>query len=67
MIVSDDKHQTEHAIVAVRDQQEWLILDNRTMVILNTDDARHYNPLFVLEQQSPQTFATAAVNPITDR
>ncbi len=67
IIVRDDKHQAEHAIVAVRDEQEWLILDNRTMVILNTDDARHYNPLFVLEQQSPQTLATAAVNPITDR
>ncbi len=67
MIVRDDKHQTEHAIVAVRDEQEWLILDNRTMFIVNAEDARYYNPLLVLEQQTSQTFAAAAVNPITDR
>jgi len=51
--------------VAVRDDQAWLILDNRTMAILNADDARHYNPLFVLEQQTSQTFA--AVNPVINR
>lgn len=67
MIVRDDKHQTEHAIVAVRDEQEWLILDNRTMFIVNAEDARYYNPLFVLEQKTPRTFAAAAVHPITDR
>jgi predicted transglutaminase-like cysteine proteinase len=67
MIVRDDKHQTEHAIVAVRDEQKWLILDNRTMFIINAEDARYYNPLFVLEQKTPKTFAAAAVNPITDR
>ena len=44
MIVHDDKHQTEHAIVVVRDEQEWLILDNRTMFIVNADDASYYNP-----------------------
>jgi predicted transglutaminase-like cysteine proteinase len=67
MIVRDDKHQTEHAIVAVRDEREWLILDNRTMFIVNAEDARYYNPLFVLEQKMPQTFAAADVSPITDR
>jgi len=67
MIVRDDKHQTEHAIVAVRDEQEWLILDNRTMFIVSADDASYYNPMFVLEQKTPQTFAAAAVNSVTDR
>ena len=67
MIVRDDKHQTEHAIVAVRDEQEWLILDNRMMFIVNAEDARYYNPLFVLEQKMPRTFAAADVSLITDR
>jgi predicted transglutaminase-like cysteine proteinase len=67
MIVHDDKHQTEHAIVAVRDEQEWLILDNRTMFIVSADDASYYNPMFVLAQKTPQTFAAAAVNSVTDR
>ena len=67
MIVRDDKHLTEHAIVAVRDEQEWLILDNRTMFIVNAEDARYYNPLFVLEQKTSRTFAAAVVDPATDR
>jgi predicted transglutaminase-like cysteine proteinase len=66
MIVRDDKHQVEHAVVAVRDEQEWLILDNRTMFIVNAADASYYNPMFVLEQKAPQAFASA-VNPVTDR
>ena len=67
IIVRDDKHQTAHAIVGVRDEQEWLILDNRTMFIINAGDARYYSPLFMLEQKTVQPFATAAVNPVTDR
>ena len=67
IIVNDDKHQTEHAIVAVRDGLDWLILDNRTMFIVSADDARYYSPLFVLEQKTPHAFATASVAPITDR
>ena len=67
IIVRDDKHQTEHAVVAARDGQDWLLLDNRTLFIVNAVDAGYYSPLFVLEQKMPQTFAAAAVNPITDR
>ena len=67
MIVNDDKHKTEHAIVAVRDGQGWLILDNRTMFIVKAEDARYYSPLFVLDQKAPQTFAAASINSITDR
>ena len=57
MIVNDDKHQTEHAIVAVRDGQEWLILDNRTMFIVNAEDARYYSPLFVLRTESAADYS----------
>jgi predicted transglutaminase-like cysteine proteinase len=67
IIVRDDRHQTEHAVVAVRDEQEWLLLDNRTMFVVNAADAGYYSPLFVLEQKAPRTFAAAAVNPVTDR
>ena len=67
IIVNDDKHKTEHAVVAVRDGQGWLILDNRTMFIVKAEDARYYNPLFVLEQNTSQTFAAASMNSITDR
>ncbi|HMF27115.1 MAG TPA: transglutaminase-like cysteine peptidase [Pseudolabrys sp.] len=58
VIVQDEIRLTEHAIVAVRSERKWLILDNRTMAILNTEDARNYRPLFALTS----TPAVAAVN-----
>jgi predicted transglutaminase-like cysteine proteinase len=67
VIVQDDQHQTGHAVVAVRFEQRWLILDNRTMAILNAEDVRHYRPLFVLDQKGTRTIATAALDQITDR
>jgi predicted transglutaminase-like cysteine proteinase len=60
VIVRDDKRLTEHAVLAVRNEQNWLVLDNRTMSILNTEDARNYRPLFVLN--GTRAFAVAAVN-----
>jgi predicted transglutaminase-like cysteine proteinase len=60
VIVQDDKRLTEHAIVAVRSERKWLMLDNRTMAILNTEDVRNYRPLFALV--STPAFAVAAVD-----
>ena len=67
VIVQDDKREVGHAVVAVRYEQHWLILDNRTMAILNAEDMHHYRPLFALDQQGTHTIATAALNQITDR
>jgi len=53
--------------VAVRYEQRWLILDNRTMAILDAEDVRHYRPLFALDQQGTRTVATAGVAQTTDR
>jgi len=66
VIVRDTARQTDHAVVAVHDDQGWLILDNRTMSILNAEDARQYQPLFSLDQQSVRAFASA-VDHATDR
>ena len=66
VIVRDTARQTDHAVVAVRDGQGWLVLDNRTMFILNAQDARQYQPLFSLDQQSVRAFASAASG-TTDR
>jgi tetratricopeptide (TPR) repeat protein len=67
VIVQDDKHEVGHAVVAVRYEQRWLILDNRTMAILDAEDVSHYRPLFALDQQGTRTVATAALDRITDR
>jgi predicted transglutaminase-like cysteine proteinase len=60
VIMQDDKRLTEHAVVAVRSERKWLVLDNRTMAILNTEDVRNYRPLFALN--STRALAVAAVD-----
>ena len=49
VIVQYDKRQTQHAVLAVRYEQEWLILDNLTMAMIAVEDARNYRPLFTLD------------------
>src|SRR5262245_35980275 len=60
VIVQDDKRRTERAILPVRSERKWLVLDNRTMAILNTEDARDYRPLFALN--ATPALAVAAVD-----
>ena len=67
VIVQDDKREVGHAVVAVRYEQRWLILDNRTMAILDAGDVHYYRPLFALDQQGTHTLATAALDRITDQ
>jgi predicted transglutaminase-like cysteine proteinase len=61
VIVRDVKLDTEHAVVAVRLDEEWLVLDNRTLIMANATDARHYNPLYVLDDRGVRAVATAAL------
>ena len=56
-IVRDVEHQATHAVVEVRYKDEWLILDNRTLLIMNTEQT-HYYPLLVLDHEGVRTFAT---------
>ena len=58
--MQDDKRLSEHAILAVRLERKWLVLDSRTMAIPNTEDVRNYRPLFALN--STPTFAVAAAD-----
>jgi predicted transglutaminase-like cysteine proteinase len=60
LIVRDDMRQAEHAIVAVRYEQKWLLLDNRTMAMINASQSRHYFPLFVLNYQGVRAFTAVA-------
>jgi predicted transglutaminase-like cysteine proteinase len=59
VIVQDMKRNTLHAVVAVRHDKEWLILDNRTLIMVNIIEAR-YAPLFVLDRQGVWVSGSAA-------
>jgi predicted transglutaminase-like cysteine proteinase len=60
VIVRDIKRKTVHAVVAVRLDEEWFLLDNRMLIMVNAMEAHHYYPLFVLDHRGAREFATAA-------
>jgi predicted transglutaminase-like cysteine proteinase len=60
MLVHDIKHNTLHAILVVRLGEEWVILDNQMLIMLNVLEARHYYPLFVLDHRGVREASTAA-------
>jgi predicted transglutaminase-like cysteine proteinase len=51
LIVYYPRRRTNHAVVAVHLGEEWLILDNSTLIMANSNDAGHYRPLFVLDHR----------------
>jgi predicted transglutaminase-like cysteine proteinase len=63
VILRDLNRNINHAVVAVRQDQEWLILDNRTLIIVNAEEARHYHPLMVLDHRGARAFGTVAFLP----
>jgi predicted transglutaminase-like cysteine proteinase len=57
LIVSYPRRRTIHAILAVRLDGEWLLLDNLTMVMVNSLEATQYQPLIALDYHAITTFA----------
>jgi len=51
ILVRDTRRSTNHAVLAVHDDNQWLILDNRTFVMAKIDDVRHYFFLAILDQR----------------
>jgi predicted transglutaminase-like cysteine proteinase len=67
VIVRDKARRADHAVVAVRTEQKWLILDNRTMTLLDAEVAQHYQALLSFNQQAVRILASATTNNIIDR
>jgi predicted transglutaminase-like cysteine proteinase len=57
LLVHDRIAREHHAVVGVRQNGRWLILDNRHDVLLERKDAWHFTPLFALDQQGVKLFA----------
>jgi predicted transglutaminase-like cysteine proteinase len=60
MLVHDIKHNTLHAVLVVRLGEEWIILDNQMLIMLNVLEARHYYPLFVLNHRGVRDAVSTA-------
>jgi predicted transglutaminase-like cysteine proteinase len=59
VIVHDRRRNIDHAVVAVRLDEAWLILDNRHLILVNAEEARHYAPLLVLDHRGVRELAAA--------
>jgi len=61
LLVYYPRRRTNHAVVAVHVDEEWLILDDSTLIMANSSDARHYRPLFVLDHRGIGVFGFGGV------
>jgi predicted transglutaminase-like cysteine proteinase len=61
VVVRDVRRNADHAVVAVRFDGEWLILDNRHLVLVKAAEALHYSPLFVMDHFGVGEFSTAGL------
>jgi predicted transglutaminase-like cysteine proteinase len=60
LLIVRDRRSSNHAVLAVRDDNQWLILDNRTLVLAKADDVRHYDYLVVLDHRGARPFEAVA-------
>jgi len=58
-IVHDRRHHFDHMVVAVHQEDEWLILDNLTNLLVRDTDKRDYEPLAILDYKSVRSFLPA--------
>jgi predicted transglutaminase-like cysteine proteinase len=63
LIVSYPRRGTIHAVLAVHFDEEWLLLDNLTMVMVNSLEATQYRPLIALDDHAMTTFAAGSPAP----
>jgi predicted transglutaminase-like cysteine proteinase len=58
LLVRDLTIRQDHAVLAVREDGHWLILDNRWTAMLETSEIRNLLPLFAIDHQGVKLFAT---------
>jgi predicted transglutaminase-like cysteine proteinase len=63
MIVRDSVRYEDHAIIAVRYEDQWLALDNRRMPMLADTDLANYTPLLLLDYAGARRYLNISVTP----
>jgi predicted transglutaminase-like cysteine proteinase len=63
VLVRDNAVRLDHAVLAVRHDGRWLVLDNRHAVLMEQGDTRHFTPLFALDQTGVKLFAAPYAKP----
>jgi predicted transglutaminase-like cysteine proteinase len=57
VLVRDTSIRVDHAVLAARFEGRWLVLDNRRSMAAETEDLRHYTPLYALDKEGVKLFA----------
>jgi predicted transglutaminase-like cysteine proteinase len=57
LLVRDNAVRTDHAVLAVRHEGRWLILDNRRMALLEQSEIGHFMLLFALDHNGVKLLA----------
>jgi hypothetical protein len=57
VLVRDTSIRIDHAVLAARFEGRWLFLDNRKQAAVETDELRHYMPLFAIDADGVKLFA----------
>jgi predicted transglutaminase-like cysteine proteinase len=57
LLVHDRAVRQDHAVLAVRDDDRWLVLDNRHLVLGEADTLWNFTPLFALDHNGVSLFA----------
>jgi hypothetical protein len=57
--VREDLSNQDHAVVAARFNNEWIILDNRRLTLLRDIALHGTRPLFVLDQTGVRRFLSS--------
>ncbi|TYL73060.1 transglutaminase-like cysteine peptidase [Bradyrhizobium cytisi] len=57
VVVRDTRNGEGHAVASAKLDGHWLMLDNRHMAMVEDDDARNYQPLYVLYQSAVLKYA----------
>ena len=57
VLVRDRAAGQDHAVLAVRQNGRWLVLDNRNLAMAESADLSHFTPLFAIDHQGVKLFA----------
>lgn len=57
VVVRDTRNGEGHAVASAKLDSHWLMLDNRRMAMVEDNDAREYQPLYVLYQSAVLKYA----------
>ena len=57
VILRDDLREEDHAVVAARLDGNWLMLDNRHMVMVEDQQVRRYRPVFLVDRAGVKLYS----------